>query len=284
MDLSRIRAVILDLDGVVYLEDRLIPGAGRAIRELRRRGIRPLFVTNNATATRREFAARLRRMGVECSGSEVMNAGRAASAYARKRFGRGARIYCVGEHGLAAEMRLAGMRPVTVKSRPAWERFQRSMPRLSAVVVSFDRTLTYWEVCGAHFALRRGAELVACNLDPTWPVKGGDLPGTGALVALIERASGRTPFVIGKPSPVMFRQLIEGHGLSPREVLVIGDRLPIDIRAGRALGSPTALVLTGIDSRRDVARSPHRPDLVLRDLPALLKLPGLPSPSGQRGG
>jgi phosphoglycolate/pyridoxal phosphate phosphatase family enzyme len=284
MNLSRIRAVILDLDGVVYLEDRLIPGAGPAIRELRRRGIKALFVTNNATATRRQFAARLSGMGVPCAEAEVMNTGRAAAVYVRRRYGRGAGIYGIGEQGLAAEMRLAGMRPVTVKTRAAWERFQRARPRFAAVVVSFDRTLTYWEVCGAHISLRRGAELIACNLDPTWPIKGGDLPGTGALVALVERASGRTPFVIGKPSPVMFRQLLEDHGLEAAECLVIGDRLPIDIRAGRALGSPTALVLTGIDSRADVARSPDKPHLVLKDLPALLKLPGLPLSSPRRGG
>jgi len=276
MNLSRIRAVILDLDGVVYLEDHLIAGAGSAIREMRRRGLKALFVTNNATATRREFAARLSGMGVPCAEAEVMNTGRAAAVFVRKRFGRGARIYAVGEHGLADEMRREGMPTVTVKSRAAWERFHRARRRFAAVVVSFDRTLTYWELCGAHDALRRGAALIACNLDPTWPIKGGDLPGTGALVSLMERASGKVPLVIGKPSPVMFRQLMIDHELKAAEALVVGDRLPIDIRAGRAAGSPTALVLTGIDSRADVARSPWKPDLVLKDLPALLKLPGLP--------
>jgi HAD superfamily hydrolase (TIGR01450 family) len=223
-------------------------------------------------------------MGVPCSEGEVMNAGRAAAVFVRNRFGRRSRIYAVGEHGLSDEMRRAGIRTVTVKTRPAWERFHRAKARFAAVVVSFDRTLTYWELCGAHDAMRHGAALIACNLDPTWPIKGGNLPGTGALVGLLERSSGKVPFVIGKPSPVMFRQLLADHGLKAAESLVIGDRLPIDIRAGHALGSPTALVLTGIDSRADVARSPFKPHLVLKDLPALLKLPGLPFLPVRRGG
>lgn len=269
----RIRALILDLDGVVYLGPRLIPGAKRALTEMARRGVRVLYATNNATMTRNQFARKLRRLGLPCPDNAVMNASLATALFLRARHGTGARVVVVGEHGLPRELRAVGLRPCEARTRAEWERFRGGRSGVRAVVVSFDRTLSYWKLCAALDALNAGAELVACNLDPTYPA-GPDLlmPGTGSLVALLERASGKRPLVVGKPDPAMFRLLLREHGIAPRNALVIGDRLESDIEAGRRLGAPTAVVLTGLTSRALLGRSRMKPDHVLGRLPDLLKL------------
>lgn len=278
MRFARVRALVLDLDGVVYIENRLLPRVRSTISALRSRGLKVLFVTNNAETTRSGFARRLSRLGVPCRPGEIINAARAAALHLARTFRRGSRFFVFGGKGLAPELAAAGMRPVTVRTRTEWREFRSSPARIRGVVTGFNRSLTYWSLCAAHHALQRGARLIACNWDSTYPVRGGDLPGTGALVRLLETSSGQPSFLIGKPSPVMFRLLLREHGLAPRQAIVVGDRLEIDIAAGRAAGVFTVLVLTGIARRRDVARARIRPHLVLRELSDVLRLPGL----GQR--
>jgi phosphoglycolate/pyridoxal phosphate phosphatase family enzyme len=267
----RIRALLLDLDGVVYLGPRLLPGVASTIRKLEEMGVHPFYVTNNATRTRSAFAAHLRRLGLPCREDDVMNTARAAAILLKGRYGKGARIVVVGEHGLPHELAATGLTPVTTATRARWERSRRRCSRASAVVVSFDRTLTYWKLCAALDALRGGADLVACNLDPTWPDHRGILPSTGSLVRLLEYASGKKAELVGKPDPAMFRMLLTSHGIRPAQALVVGDRIDVDVAAGLRLGSRTALVLTGMATRRDLAHSRIRPDFVARSFTDLLK-------------
>ena len=270
-----LRAVLLDLDGVVYLEDRLLPGAAATIAELRRRGLRVLFATNNATLTRTGFARRLAELGVPCRPAEIMNAALAAAGWLRRRLPRGAKVFVFGDRGLATELRTAGLAPVWCHTRKGLRDARARDPKLRAVCVSNDVSLTYWDLCAAHLAIERGALFVACNRDSTWPVRGGVLPGTGSLVRLLVESSEREPVLIGKPAPELFRLLLAGHRIAPRDALVVGDRLDIDIKGGQALGTRTALVLTGVDTRADIRRRGIRPDLVLCRLSDLLRLPGL---------
>jgi len=269
-----IRALLLDLDGVVYLGPRLIPGVKTALRTLDSRGIKLLYVTNNSTLTRAGFAAKLRLLGLPAPNPTVMNAALAAALLIRERHGQHARVVVVGEHGLPQELRLAGHRPVETRTQAEWKKWRKNAGKISAVVASFDRTLTYWKLCAALDALNAGAELVATNMDPTWPSEFGVMPGTGSLASLLAYASGKKPVIVGKPDPAMFRMLLKEHGISPRDTLVIGDRLDVDIEAGKRLGAPTAVVLTGMTKRADLARSAVKPDYVLRGLEDLLK-PGL---------
>ena len=266
-----IKALLLDLDGVVYLGPRLIPGVKNALRTLAKRGIRLLYVTNNSTLTRAGFASKLRALGLPAPDPSVMNAAFAAAALIRRRHGKNARVVVVGEHGLPQELRSAGLRPYETRTRAAWERWRMNAGRISAVVTSFDRTLTYWKLCAALDALNAGAELVAANMDPTWPSEQGIMPGTGSLVSLLAFASGKTPIIAGKPDPAMFRMLLKAHRLSPAETLVIGDRLDVDIVAGKRLGARTAIVLTGLTTRGEISRSRIKPDFILDGLGDLLQ-------------
>jgi len=268
---KKIRALLLDLDGVVYLGPKLIPGVKRSLLALANRGVKLLYATNNSTLTRSGFAKKLRALGLPCPDPAVMNAAFAASSVLRARHGRGARIIVVGEHGLPAELRKAGLAPLETRTRAEWGDWRKGARHIKAVVVSFDRTLTYWKLCAALDALNAGAELVATNMDPTWPSELGVMPGTGSLVSLLSFASGKKAFLIGKPDPLMFRMLLREHGVSPREALAIGDRLDVDVEAGRRAGARTAVVLTGLTSRSDLNRSRIRPDFILRRLDDLLK-------------
>ncbi len=274
-----VRALLLDLDGVVYLGSRLLPGVRRTLRALDAGGVRCLYVTNNATMTRAAFAGRLRAMGLPCGPRDVMNTSWAAARLLLERYGRGARIAVVGEHGLPEEMSALGLRPFHARTRRELERLRASRSRAAAVVVSFDRTLTYWKLCAALDALLAGADLVACNLDPTWPAERGVMPGTGSLVRLLEYASGKTSLLAGKPDPTMFRLLLDEHGISPAEALVVGDRLDVDVEAGKRLGVRTALVLTGLTKRRDLAKRRPRPDYVLEGLADLPSTGLFPRPA-----
>lgn len=268
----RIRAVVLDLDGVVYLENVLLPGVARTIRELRARGIRVLFATNGATRSRRDFGRLMTKLGVPCRTDEIMNVSHAATLWVRRHLPRGSRCFVFGGKGPARELKAAGYRPVWLHTRAAWERFRRTPPHIRAVIVAMDHDLSYWSLCAAFLALQRGAKLIAGNFDSSYPARGLLLPGSGSLVKLLEYASGRTPVLIGKPSPVLFRLLLREQGIAPRNAVVVGDRLDIDVAAGRALGTRTALVLTGVDRRTDIRRTGIRPDWILRDLSGLLAL------------
>ena len=271
----RIRAVILDIDGVVYIEDRLLPSVASTIHALRRRGIRVLFATNNASLTRTGFARKLSRLGIPCAPNELMNAALAAADWLRRRMPRGSRIQVFGNRGLATELRAAGLTPVWCHTRAGFRAIRARNPGIRSVCVAFDTSLTHWDLCAAHLALQRGASFVACNLDSTWPVKGHLLPGTGSLVRLLQEASGQEPILIGKPSPELFRRALAPHRIAPRDAIVVGDRLDIDVAGGKALGTRTALVLTGVDTRADIRRHGIRPDAVLRTLSDLLRLPGI---------
>ena len=219
MKLDRVQAVLLDLDGVVYLERTLIPGAAAAIRTMRARVFRVGFITNNATATRAAFATRLTALGIPCTRAEVMTASFAAAAFLRRILPRGARVFAFGRHGLGRELRAVGLTPITAltRARCAALRAAHTAPR--AVAVSFDHELSWWQLCAAHIALERGARFIACNHDETYPVRGGTFPGTGSLVKLFESSTGRTSVLVGKPSPLIARLLLGEWGIRRRSGL-----------------------------------------------------------------
>ena len=277
---SAIKAVVFDLDGVIYLGKRLIPGAVGVLERLRARGIRVLFATNNAVTTRAGFARRLSAMGLPCRELDVMNAAYAAARKLQGTGPRGKALFALGRC-LQLEMARAGLPSISVSNRTEWRRLRDGRIKTPAVVIGSIKGATYWGICAAHELVRRGGRLIACNRDSSYPVAKGTMPGTGSLVSLLECSTGQKAELVGKPSPYIFRLLLREQNLSPREALVVGDRIETDIAAGRAAGMPTALVLTGISTRRDAARSRTRPHLVIARLSELL---GRENPGRRRAG
>ncbi|MER3456359.1 MAG: HAD family hydrolase [candidate division GAL15 bacterium] len=253
----------VDLDGTVYLGDRLLPGADRAIRALREAGARVVFLSNNPLYTRQDYAAKLTRLGILTHPQEVVNSSMVLVRHLAST-APGARLFVIGEDSVKRELQAAGFHLV------------EQPEQVDYVVACFDRTFDYRKLKIGFHALRRNARFIATNRDPYCPTPDGGLPDAGAIVAALEASSGRPlEELVGKPSPIMARVLREHLGTPPEDTLVVGDRLETDVALGRAMGAATAVVLTGATTREMVEQSPQPPDFVLDSLEDLL-----PEPTG----
>lgn len=255
--MSNVATVVCDLDGVVYVDGKAVPGAGDAFRALREQGRRILFVTNNSMKTSSAVVDTVGRLtGFDIDEDSVVTTGRVtAMALA----GRAQRVLIVGGPPLIETFREAGFTVVD-----DW--------RDAEVVVSgLDFDLTYRDLADATLAIRSGAGFYATNSDATYPTAEGQKPGGGAVVAALTTATGVEPTICGKPYPPMADAVraIAGEGT----VLVVGDRLETDIALGKSQGWLTALVLTGVSDGASPQPVGLEPDLVLdslADLPAVL--------------
>ncbi len=248
------RGYAVDLDGTVYLGDTLIPGADRAIEALREAGARVVFLSNNPLHTREDYAAKLTRLGIPTDPEDVINSSLVLVRYLAAT-APGARLFVIGEPSVKRELRAGGFRLVDHPEE------------VDYVVACFDRTFDYRKLKLGFDALRRQARFIATNRDPYCPTPDGGLPDAGAIVAALEAATGRSvELVVGKPSPIMAQVLLERLGTPREETLVVGDRWETDVQLGKAMGSPTALVLTGATSRQTLDRCPEPPDYVLESL------------------
>ncbi len=243
------------MDGVLYRGHRALPGARALLAELDRRGIPFALVTNNSARTPRQYARHLDRMGMRVPEARIITSSQVAAGHLRGRLQRGARVLVIGEWGLRQAMRRAG--------------FVVTWDRTAAVVVGLDRTLTYRKLSKATEALLRGAVFVAANPDPLVPTERGLIPGAGVPVEALAYAVGRRPVIVGKPQPDLLREGMARIGTRPAETVMVGDQLTTDIAAGRAAGTVTVYVRTGVSTARRPGSSVPRPDLVVKDLRAL---------------
>jgi HAD superfamily hydrolase (TIGR01450 family) len=252
------RGFILDLDGTVYLGERLLPGAKASIAALRDAGRAVCFLSNKPIASRTDYAAKLTRLGVPTPVDEVINSSYVLARWLARE-APGARCFVIGEPPLVAELEAAGLEAV-------------DSPRVDYVVVAFDRTFDYRKLDVALQAVtRHGARLVGTNPDRTCPVEDGQVPDAAGMIAAVEAVTGRrVEPIVGKPSPIMLRVALERLGLAAPDCVIIGDRLETDIAMGKAAGLATILVLTGITEPGDPAIDRWQPDHVLASLEDLL--------------
>ena len=250
---------LLDLDGVVYRGNELVPGARDFILWLERTHKKYLFLTNNSFATGEQILAKLTGLGIVTEGTHMLTAGQAAVQNLARRL-PGGNIYVVGEQPLIDLVESYGLRVVPVESSSA-----------QAVLVGLDRTFDYTKLTGASNAIRAGALFVTINRDPVLPIAGGLAPGCGSMAAAIECASGTSPEVVGKPEPMLLHEALKLLDSSPGETVMIGDSLAIDILAGQRAGTHTLFVLSGSNSRADIDRLHVTPDHIYADLAAVLR-------------
>ncbi len=252
--LEGISSLIIDLDGVVWLEGKPIKGAAEALRALEERGKRLAFLTNNSVVSRRDCIRRLKKMGIRTE--RVITSSYGAALWL-KREGR-ARVYAIGERGLREELKLAGHELVG----------EREAERATHVVVGLDRRLNYQKLAAGMRAILAGAKFIATNRDCSFPTEGGLLPGAGAVVSFLEVAASKPPdVVIGKPEPFLLELALKELHSRPGETALIGDRMDTDVAAGKRMGLMTVLVLTGVSRE---PRGRQRPDLVVKNLSDLL--------------
>jgi glycerol 3-phosphatase-2 len=269
--LARHDVLLTDLDGTLYRGREVVPGAVEAVTGAARRGVRTVYVTNNASRRPRDVAAHLAGLGFPAAETDVATSSQAAAALLAQRLPVGATVLVVGTEALVAEVEAVGL--VTTREAAG-----------AAAVVQGHDPRTAWPVLAeAAVALRAGALWVACNVDPTLPTERGPLPGNGSMVAALRTATGCAPAVAGKPAPTLLREAAERTGA--RRALVVGDRLDTDIEGGRAAGLATLLVLTGISDASDLLAAPPalRPDHVGADLGALTAEPGSLAPGPRPG-
>lgn len=265
-------ALLLDLDGTVYLGGQPIEHVGAVIEAAGARGIRSIYVTNNASRPPAEVATALSDMGVPAAPADVLTSPEAAATMLQQAHPTGSRVLVVGAPWLAESVRQAGLVPVgTVAEEPV------------AVVQGHSPTTGWPQLAEACLALRAGADWVACNNDTTLPTDRGLLPGNGAMVAALVAATGLRPRVAGKPErPLMDEAVVRAGSSRP---LVVGDRLDTDIAGGVTADMPSLMVLTGVSTAADLlaAGPDRRPTYVAFDLRGVLDADRVRSLAGADG-
>ncbi|MCC6142817.1 MAG: HAD family hydrolase [Candidatus Hydrogenedentes bacterium] len=239
---------LIDMDGVIYRGNQVIPGATDFINQLVDREIPFLFLTNNSQRTRRDIAEKLTRVGFHVEERHVFTCAMATARFLAQQKPRGT-AFVIGEGGLLHALYRNGY--AVVDHEPDY------------VVVGEGRTLTFETIEQAVNHICGGAKLVATNLDPNCPTVNGMRPGCGAIVAMLEVATGTRAFSVGKPSPVMMRVAQTELGLSPEQTIMIGDTMETDILGGAQLGYKTVLVLSGGTRETDLGRFAYKPDVVV---------------------
>ena len=239
---------LIDMDGVIYRGAHLIPGAREFIKRLLEEQVPFLFLTNNSQRTRRDVATRLNRMDVPVEEKHIYTCAMATARFLAAQKPNGT-AYVIGEGGLLNALHTNGYS--IVEQDPDY------------VVVGEGRTLSFEVIEKAVRLVAKGAKLIATNPDPNCPTAEGIRPGCGAIVAMIETATGRKAFSLGKPSPVMMRAARKELDLDTSSTIMVGDTMETDILGGVQMGYRTVLVLSGGTRREDLVNYAYQPDLVV---------------------
>lgn len=253
--LQNIRALIIDMDGVLWRGDAALPGFTEFFDLLRGRPIAFRLATNNSGRTPDQYVDKLASMGVRVTRDEILTSAVATAQYLAD-VAPGALVYAVGQDGLKQALLDHGLR-------------LSDGSQADFVVSGWDYGLNYQKLSDATLLIRAGAKFIGCNPDRTLPSERGLLPGTGATLAYLQAATDAEPLIIGKPEPTMFDAALAAMGADPDHTAVLGDRLETDILGGQGAGLRTILVLTGISDEAALAASPIEPDWVFPNIQEL---------------
>ena len=236
-------AWLMDMDGVLVHEEVAIPGAERFLARLRELDLPFLVLTNNSIYTRRDLAARLRAGGLDVPEEAIWTSALATANFLQDQR-PGGTAFVIGEAGLTTALHQAGY---TMTERSP-----------DYVVLGETRTYSFERITRAIRLIDGGSRFIATNPDPIGPTTSGPLPATGAVAALISRATGVAPYFVGKPNPLMMRSALNELAAHSEHTAMIGDRMDTDIVAGLEAGLETILVLTGVTTRTEAERFPYR--------------------------
>ncbi|MDD1622367.1 MAG: HAD-IIA family hydrolase [Methylococcaceae bacterium] len=256
---SNIRALIIDMDGVLWHGDRAQAGLVDFFRVLRERNLPFVLATNNAAMTAEQYVAKLANMGVSVALKEILTSGMATAMYLSQRYHpQSTRIFVIG--GVGARQPLLDM-GFTLTGLYQIE--------ADLVVSGLDKELSWDKLATAALNIRAGAEFYATNGDVTLPTELGVVPGNGATLAALTAATGVTPTIIGKPEPIIYQQALALLGVEPQYTVAIGDRLDTDILGAIYTGIRSVMVLSGISKESDIEFVDYRPTWVLPDIQAV---------------
>lgn len=254
----QIKAVILDMDGVLWQDNQALVDLPAVFHQLEKLSVRVILATNNATRSPQKYQEKIANFGVHIELDQILTSSMATSELLHKQFPDGGPIFIAGEDGLRQALAANG--------------FYHAEENVLAVVSSQFRQLTFDSLKRATLLLRSGVAYFHTNPDPSFPTPEGLIPGSGAVLAYLETASGRKAEIAGKPSPHLFNLALQRLNLSPLETIAIGDRLDTDILGGQRAGCRTGLVLSGVTTAEEAKAWDPAPDLIARDLAEIVGL------------
>ncbi len=253
----RYDALFIDLDGVVYRGEQVIPAAPGVLERLRALNAKLLFLTNNSARTPGQVAARMQKLGVKADPQEVLTSALATAAMLRREGSSGQRAYVVGEEGIREALEQVGVEILNGEPDAA-----------HLVVVGWDRSVDYAKLKTASLLVERGARLIATNPDASYPAPDGLWPGAGAILSAVTTTTGATPTIVGKPGRPLFQAAAEATGAT--RPLVVGDRLDTDIGGAHAMEWDSLLVLTGASTPASLLETSNVPTYVAGDVAGLI--------------
>jgi len=248
---------LTDMDGVLVREEHALPGAAEFLSRLVERDRRFLVLTNNSIFTPRDLSARLLHTGLKVPEESIWTSALATARFLSDQLPGGS-AYVIGEAGMTTALHDAGY---TLTDRNP-----------DFVVLGETRTYSFEAITRAIRLVEAGARFIATNPDVTGPSEEGPIPATGSVAALITRATGRDPYFVGKPNPMMLRSALNQIEAHSESTVMVGDRMDTDVVAGIEAGLDTILVLTGSTRREDVERFPWRPGRVLDSIADAIEL------------
>lgn len=257
---SHIKALILDMDGVIWRSDTPIGDLPAIFKRIEERGMKYVFATNNGTKTPDQYVSTLANLGVNVDASQVVTSALGVAHMLAQRFPRGSKAFMIGEDGIRQALEEKGFEILFTENAQEAEFF----------VIGIDRQINFEKMREATLLVRRGVPFYATNPDKTFPTPRGEIPGAGAWISVITTATNIEPIYAGKPFPYLMELSLERLGAKKEETLVVGDRLETDIAAGQAMGCLTALVLSGVSTREQSEAWKPKIDFIANDLSDLI--------------
>lgn len=258
--LRRIRLYLFDMDGTLYLGDRLYDFTTDLLKTIRMSGRRYLFMTNNSSKSVEDYIKKLGKLGIPATREDFITSSQATAYYLKQNYPNH-RLYVCGTRSLKKELEREGF---TVTE---------NLDEVDCIVMGFDTELTFKKLEDVSRLLltREGIPYIATNPDYVCPTEFGSVPDCGSVCDMIFNATGKRPVVIGKPSPLMPQLAMAQYGYSKDETAVVGDRLYTDVKSGLNAGITGILVMSGETTPVILAKSEDKPHLVMQDASEIIK-------------
>ncbi len=257
--LRSMKLFLFDMDGTLYLGDRLYSFTTELLHTIRQNGGKYLFMTNNSSKSVADYIKKLEKLGIPATREDFITSSQATAYYLHKHH-EGKKLYVCGTESLKAELRMEGF-AVT-----------EEIDQVECIVMGFDTELTFKKLHDVSYLLLTRPELpyIATNPDLVCPTEFGSVPDCGSVCIMIENATGKRPVVTGKPSPLMPQLAMERLGVAEEQTCVVGDRIYTDVKSGLNAGITGILVMSGETTPEILAESPDKPHLVLEDAGEIL--------------
>lgn len=257
--LSRKKLWLLDMDGTIYNENQIFDGTLDFLARIRQQGGRYVFITNNSSRSVADYVKKVNAMGIEAGFEDFYTSSQATAMYIKKNY-PGQTVYCMGTRSLVEELRQSGLKVVTQADASA-----------TVVLIGFDTENTSEKIRDTCIMLGRDVAYLATNPDLVCPVSFGFIPDCGSMSIMLKNATGKEPFFIGKPQPIMVDCVLQNTGISREDAVIVGDRLYTDIATGINAGVDTICVLSGEASMQDIQEWDKEPDWIFRDVRQIWK-------------